>query len=144
MDSEEYKNCILDLKENKIVRSMDKYIQHGNVTCLEHCEKVSLMSYKVCKKLNLDYKSAARGGLLHDFFLYDWHIAGSHVGLHGFRHSKIALKNAETYFDLNTLEKDIIVKHMWPLTLSFPKYKESYVVMIVDKLCSLQEIIIGK
>jgi len=134
-----YNDCISDLIETEIVQSMDQYIQHGDITCLDHCENVSLKSYKVCKLLKLDYKSAARGALLHDFFLYDWHIPGSHVGLHGFRHSKISLKNAEKYFELNNKEKDIILSHMWPLTLRPPRFKESFVVSLIDKFCSLKE-----
>ena len=137
----DYNDCVGDLIETEIVQSMDQYIQHGDITCLDHCKNVSLRSFKVCKLLNLDYKSAARGALLHDFFLYDWHIPGSHVGLHGFRHSKISLKNAEKHFDLNNKEKDIISSHMWPLTLRPPKYKESFVVTLVDKFCSSKEIV---
>lgn len=137
----EFKECIRDLSENEIVQSMDRYIQHGDVTCLQHCKTVSYRSYLVCKRLKLDYRSAARGGYLHDFFLYDWHIPNSHVGLHGFTHSKISLRNAEKHFELNEVEKDIIVKHMWPLTLKLPKYKESYIVLIVDKYSSLIEIL---
>ncbi|MCD6482331.1 MAG: HD family phosphohydrolase [Candidatus Izimaplasma sp.] len=136
-----YNNCINDLIKTDIVQSMDQYLQHGDVTCLDHCKNVSLKSFKICKLLNLDYNSAARGGLLHDFFLYDWHIPGSHVGLHGFRHSKISLENAEKHFVLNNKEKDIISSHMWPLTLRPPKYKESFVVTLVDKFCSSKEIV---
>lgn len=134
-----YDICVSDMIETEIVQSMGKYIQHGDITCLEHCKSVSLKSYKLCKLLNLDYKSAARGALLHDFFLYDWHIPGSHIGLHGFRHSKTSLRNAEMHFDLNDKEKDIILTHMWPLTLRHPKFKESFVVSLVDKLCSSKE-----
>ena len=46
-----------------------------------------------------------------------------------------SLKN----FTLNDLEKDVIVKHMWPLTIKFPKYKESYIVTFVDKYCATVE-----
>ena len=42
-------------------------------------------------------------------------------------------------YSLNNIEKDIIEKHMWPLTLRLPKYKESYVVLMVDKYCALFE-----
>ena len=36
-------------------------------------------------------------------------------------------------------EQDIILKHMWPVTFfKFPKYKESYVITITDKLSSLK------
>jgi len=49
-------------------------------------------------------------------------------------------KIAIEHFDLNDTEKDIIEKHMWPLTIRLPKTKESLVVSLVDKYCSLLEI----
>jgi len=138
---DEYKDCINDLVQHEIVRSMEKFIQHSNVNCYEHSISVSYYSYVVCKRLGLDYRSAARGGLLHDLFLYDWHITKTTNGLHGFTHPYTALKNAKKYYDLNDLEEDIIVKHMWPLTITPPKYKESLIVAAVDKYCSTMEII---
>ncbi|SCG84312.1 hypothetical protein DW1_2752 [Proteiniborus sp. DW1] len=136
----EYRDCIVDLISHEIIGLMKYYLQHGNVSCLDHCLYVSYLSYKICKKLGFDYRSAARGGLLHDFFLYDWHIGKPYKGLHGFIHPKIALQNAKKYFSLNGIEKDIIKKHMWPLTISLPRYKETFVVLMVDKYCASMEV----
>jgi len=136
-----YENCICDLIQNETVLSMKRFIQHSNITCLEHSIEVSYNSYLVCRGLGLDYKSAARGALLHDFYLYDWHITKSGHGLHGFTHPGTALKNANEKFSLNVIEKDIIEKHMWPLTIRLPRYKESFIVSFVDKYCSTTEII---
>lgn len=137
----EYEKCIGDLIKNETVCSMKDFIQHNNVTCLKHSIYVSYISYHICRYLNLDYRSAARGGLLHDLFLYDWHTTKPTDGLHGFVHPYIALENARKHFILNEIEIDIIEKHMWPLTLKIPKYKESFVVLFVDKYCALMEII---
>jgi len=136
----EYLDSISDLVNHPVIRSMKNYIQHSNIDCLEHCICVSYNSYLVCKRLKLDYRSAARGGLLHDFFLYDWHVKGSHEGLHGLNHPRIALQNAQGQFSLSILEQDIILKHMWPLTIKLPKYKEAYIVAIIDKYCAFLEI----
>ncbi|URZ16081.1 HDIG domain-containing metalloprotein [Clostridium felsineum] len=136
----EFNKCISDLISEDIVLSMDKFIQHSNVSCLDHCIYVSYISYSICKKLKLDYRAAARGALLHDFFLYDWHKTKSKDGLHGFTHPYTALRNANNFFDLSEKEQDIIVKHMWPLTLKLPKYKESFVVVFADKYCAILEI----
>jgi len=136
----EYKHCIQDLIKNKEVLSMKKYIQHSDIHCLEHSLYVSYTSYMVCKKLQFNWSAAARGGLLHDFFLYDWHVKNSNKGLHGFSHPNIALFNANKHFVLNKIEKDIIKKHMWPLTFKLPKYKEALVVALVDKYCATIEI----
>ena len=123
------------------VQLMNQFIQHGETTCLTHSLCVAYLSYCFCIRFDLavDYQSLIRGALLHDFFLYDWHEKGDRKGLHGFTHPHTALKNAKTYFTLTPKEEDIIKKHMWPLTLSFPRYKESFIVSFADKYCSLQE-----
>lgn len=136
-DDTEYLECISELLNNDVVRSMNNYIQHGTTTTFDHCLKVSYESYKIAKKLGLDYKSTARAALLHDLFLYDWHKNTEKKPLfqkHGFTHPITALENATKYFNLNDIEKDIIAKHMWPLTFRhIPRYKESMVVTMVDK-----------
>ncbi len=137
----DYVNCVNDLIKHEKVIQMENYIQHGNVTCLEHCIHVSYYSYLICKKLKLNYKAAARAGLLHDLFLYDWHIVKQNNKLHGFTHPKVALNNAKKYFDLDNKESEIIRKHMWPMTIIPPKYLESYVVLMVDKYCAIKEYI---
>ncbi len=140
---EEYYNCIKELAKTSSIKKMDDFIQHGDTTCLNHSLAVSYKSYKFAKMLNLDYKAVAKAALLHDFFLYDWHEvtpAKSLFKKHGFTHPQTALENALKYFDLSSLEKDIILKHMWPLTIrSIPKYKESFLVCFVDKYISSKE-----
>ena len=32
------------------------------------------------------------------------------------------------------------MKHMWPVTLALPRYKESYLVILADKWCALTEV----
>ena len=136
-----YNKCISDLAEKEILFAMENFVQHSNISCLEHSIYVSYVSFRICRRLGLDYRSAARGALLHDFFLYDWHIKGKRKGLHGFTHSHAALTNANQHFHLNKLEKDIIAKHMWPLTVRLPKYKESFIVVLAEKYCATMEII---
>ncbi|MBR3673555.1 MAG: HDIG domain-containing protein [Clostridia bacterium] len=119
---------------------MKEFRQHYDTSCFEHCKNVAFISYKICKKLNLDYKSAARAGMLHDLFLYDWRKRqDGRKGLHAFTHPRTALENSKKIFELNEKEEDIILKHMWPLTVKLPKYSESYIVTIADKYCALGE-----
>jgi len=133
----QYLKCIEDLLANDKVKSMSKYIQHSDVNCLEHSLSVSYYSFIVCRYLHLDWRSAARGGLLHDLFLYDWHKP--HPGrFHAFSHPSIALKNAEI-FNLNKTEKDIIKKQMWTLTIIPQRDHESIIVSLVDKYCAFIE-----
>jgi uncharacterized protein len=138
--SAEYLECVQELIENEIVRSMKQYIQHSDIDCFMHSLNVSYSSYLLCRRLGLDYRSAARGGLLHDFFLYDWHTENPVKGLHGFTHPRTAVKNANKHFALNEREQDVIEKHMWPLTISLlPKYLETVIVNAVDKYWAFAE-----
>lgn len=137
----EYKKCISELWKHPNVKSMETFIQHSNVSTLDHCLSVSYMSFKICKRLKLDCRAGARGGLLHDFYLYDWHETKPKEGKHGFVHPGIALKNANRFFELNDREQDIIMKHMFPLTPRLPKYAESWVVTLVDKYIAFKEIV---
>lgn len=125
------------------MQSTKKLVQHGNVSVFAHSLAVAAYSVRLAEKLGIEYdrRSLIRGALLHDFFLYDWHkINDVGDGLHGFAHPNTASKNAVKYFRLNKKELDIIRKHMWPLTLTkIPRYRESWLVCIVDKYCSLLE-----
>lgn len=138
----EFYHILRDILSNEKVQEMKNFKQHGDYSCYAHCLHVSYCTYLICKKLKLDYISATRAAMLHDLFLYDWHDKHRDEefdGLHAFTHPKIALRNASQIFPLNHKEKDIIVKHMWPVTLSLPEYTESYIVTILDKYSALYE-----
>ncbi len=118
------------------------FIQHGTVSCFDHSVAVAYTSLQLAAswRIKVDQRSLVRGALLHDYFLYDWHEADPSHRLHGFRHAKKALWNARKDFSLNAKEEDIIVKHMFPLNLSLPRYRESVLVILADKWCALAEI----
>ena len=128
-----------DILANKSIQNLKLYKHHYAYTRLEHCLSVSYYTYVICKFLHLDYKSAARAALLHDLFFYDCEDKISRPKNHIKNHPKIALENANKLFNLNKKEQDIILKHMWPLTFSPPKYLESFIVTIVDKYCAFKE-----
>ena len=122
------------------------FTQHGETTVFEHCLSVAKFSLLMAHflertlKISIDKDSLVRGALLHDYFLYDWHdktVPGRRV--HGFTHPTTARKNAERDFGLNDLERDIISKHMFPLTVVPPRYRESVIVCLADKWCALCE-----
>ena len=136
----EFEELLHDLTSHEIVKEMQNYRQHYNCSCYDHCKKVAFYTYLYCKKHHLDYVSATRAAMVHDLFLYDWRIKSEKSPrFHGFKHPRIALCNACKYFLLNEKEKDIILKHMWPLTIALPRYKEGYVVSFADKYSTLYE-----
>ena len=133
-------DIVSDMIENSTVQQMNNFKQHYETTCFEHCLVASYYCYLLCKKFNLDYISCSRAAMVHDLFLYDWRKRqDDRKGLHAFTHPRTAYENASKLFDLNEKEKDIILKHMWPVTMALPKYKESYILTLVDKYCALNE-----
>lgn len=142
---EEYAELVADILEHPEFLRTREFTHHKGVTIYQHACAVSYLSYAICKKLNLDHRSAARGGLLHDFFLYDWRDHDvpdlPREKFHGFAHPKIALQNAERHFQLNDVERDCILRHMWPLTLVPPGTRESFIVSMVDKWVASRELL---
>ena len=135
----EFKNIIKDILSNRTVQSLQFYTHHYGSNRYEHSLSVAYYSYKLCRFLRIDHVSAARGGLLHDLFLYDCESPETRPKNHIKNHPKVALENAEKLFILNPIEKDIILKHMWPITFSTPKYLETFIVTFVDKYCAIKE-----
>ena len=141
---QEFYEEMKDILEHPKVLEMQKYPHHGVTNCYQHCVNVGYANYRWCKFLKLDAKSAARGGILHDLFLYDWHSHAKETGncFHGLTHPKVAYENAKKYFQLNETEKDVILSHMWPVTfLHFPRTREGFVTTITDKYCGFFETI---
>lgn len=132
---------VKDLLCSNDVMAMKDIKQHSSVNCLEHSLFVSYVSYRICFFFGWDFIAAARGGLLHDLFLYNQHKRENYEGIHLRTHPKTALKNANKICELSEIEKDVILKHMWPLTFKLPKYKESLVVNITDTMCAILEML---
>ena len=135
---EDYMACVGDIMEHPVFQSMDQFIQHGTTTTKAHCIQVSYLSYRICRRHGWDFKAAARAGLLHDMFLYDWHTEKNHI--HGYTHPRTALNNARKYFELTPREENIILRHMWPLTPIPPKTMEGMVIVYADKFCGVCEV----
>ncbi len=139
--TEDFHKAIADIVSHPSVQAMKNIPQHTDaVSCYEHCIYVSYLSFLLCSKLGFDAVAAARGALLHDFHLKD--PANHNMKCLGWliNHPLIALDNANEHFNLTELEQDIISKHMWPLApIKIPKYKESFVVNIIDTTCAALE-----
>lgn len=138
----EFINVIKELLKVDQLKEMKNYIQHGKTSTFYHCLSVAYLSYHYSLRLPFYYntRSLIRGAMLHDFYLYDWHVPDKSHRLHGYFHAGIALENSRKYFQLNKIEEEIIQKHMWPLNLSkLPLCKEAALVCAVDKYVSLAE-----
>ena len=140
-----FKETAAEILTSEYVQQMKQYPQHGKTNALCHMVAVAWKAYQMAvaweekKGKALDKRSLIRGALLHDLFLYDWHDPNNGHKLHGFSHPYTALQNAEKRFALNRVERNIILRHMFPFTPIPPKYRESKLVSYADKYCSAME-----
>ena len=142
-DDNEYLDIVSPILNSKELLKRKKWIHHEDVSLFEHLVIVSYMSYKICKKKGWNYRDAAIGGLLHDFYYNPWqeHLNEKKPFFkqHGFVHAKEAKYNSYKFFSryMNDRISNIIERHMFPLNIIPPKYKEGWVVTYVDKKVSM-------
>lgn len=136
-----FHRLLKDVAEHTDLLQMDSFLQHGDTSTLWHSIAVAYYSFLIARRLKLScrWKSLVAGALLHDYYLYDWHIPAPDHRLHGFTHPKAALKNACRDWKVDKIQKNIIAHHMFPLTPVPPHYREGILVCLVDKWCSLAE-----
>jgi uncharacterized protein len=136
------------------------FLHHENESLWTHSIKVSFLSYKYAVKHGIDAYNCAIAGLLHDFYTKAWQYTKEleylddkykekfikkekckFRELHGISHPIDAFNNSKKYYNkyLNKKVENAIVTHMFPLSLlngDIPKYKESFVVTMIDKYVS--------
>ena len=133
---EQFRNLTEDIMNHEEYSKL-KNITHHGITRYDHCLRVAYYSYMFTKVVRLDYKSAARAGMLHDFFLDTYNQTNQASLL--MDHPNIAVENSKKYFEINKKEEDIIRSHMFPVALTLPKYAESWVVLIADDIAAIVE-----
>lgn len=130
-----------DVLASPKVQALRGFMQHGRVTRYEHSLSVCYIALCISRRLRLrvDEQSMVRGALLHDYFLYDWHDPGRPRLTHGFTHPGAALREAERDFSINWIERDVIHRHMFPLTPIPPQTREGWIVSMADKISAVLE-----
>lgn len=137
----EFISLIQDILPISDVQQLKSYYQHCKTTRFQHCINVAYYTYLMSKKMKLNYRSATRGALLHDFYLYDWKQDEQPIdGRHSQVHPQVALEMAKQTLSVDAIMEDCILNHMWPMTKNHPVTKEGWVVQGADKLCAVMEI----
>lgn len=127
---------------NNIINK-DKYLSlkndyHHGLTRYSHSLRVAKYTYKITKFLHLNYISATKAALLHDYFNEEEYL--DKVWLDKPRiHPFLSLNNALKEYNLTNLERNIIICHMFPIGGIKPIYAESWVVTLVDKTVASYE-----
>ena len=129
------------LEQSGRIHMTKTYSQHGDCSVFEHCANVAYVSCMLFHQMHLDadLEELIRGALLHDYFLYDWHNTKTCHPAHAVYHPTVALHNAKKDYKLTQKEEDIILHHMFPLTILPPKSREAWMVCLADKICALTE-----
>ena len=139
---DEFLGYVSDILNSEEFVKRKEYLHHPNKSVYQHSLEVAYASYKFAKKHNLNARDISIGALLHDFYYKPWQEnkeKKKFTKMHGFVHAKEALENSKKNFPelINKRVEDIIVKHMFPLNIKPPKYKESWIVSLMDKKNSL-------
>lgn len=130
----EFNKIISDILKNEKFIELKEEAHHG-MNRLDHSLNVARTSYLWAKKMGLDnIEEITRAALTHDFFTREqlegkWQIY----------HPVIARNNTRKYFGLTKKQENMILSHMFPLTKTFPKYKESWLISLSDKYCAFKE-----
>ncbi|MBE5755742.1 MAG: HD domain-containing protein [Clostridiales bacterium] len=135
-------SIIKDIIRTEEFRKMKNYKHHIKGNLFEHSLKVAFLCYKYHKKkgMKISIEEFVRGALLHDYYLYDLHGDGKKHRFHWFKHPRLALENAlKKYPDLTKTQQDMILHHMFPLTLVPPKTKAGWLVCYYDKVAAVND-----
>ena len=130
----------------------DEYIKrksmlhHEDQSVYDHSLKVAYRAYKISKFFNVNINNCVIAALLHDFYKKSWiddPVKKSFFQKHGFVHARQALENYHKVFPEFVNEKvdNAILRHMFPLNLALPKYKESWIVTYADKVIAIKELV---
>lgn len=132
----EFSRLTQELLFSQPVRQMGQWKHHGRISCLDHSLFVAYLSFRWARALGLDARAAARGGLLHDLYLYDPRDSSAHPGSQCLDHPRAAARNAARLTQLSRKEENIILSHMWPMGPVLPRSPEAVLVDLVDTLCA--------
>lgn len=136
----EFIELIQDILHISDVQGLRDYYQHCRTSRLQHCINVAYYTFLLSRRLKLNVRSATRGALLHDFYLYDWKNNEQPLeGRHSVVHPTVALTMASRHVEVDSVMEDCIINHMWPMTKNHPATAEGWIVQGADKLCAVME-----
>lgn len=136
-NKKEFEKLVNDILINNKFKELDKELHHG-ISRAGHSIRVAKSTYVVTKKLHLNYESATRAALMHDFYINEDLETKNCVKALS-EHPTKALENASKYYNITSLEANIIASHMFPFGPVIPKHAESWIVTLVDKTVALYE-----
>ncbi|MGM9625834.1 MAG: phosphohydrolase [Eubacteriales bacterium] len=138
----EFACLIRDITHSEDYRVMKERRHHVKGSVYDHSVKVAYLCYRHYKRFGtkIALPEFIRGALLHDYYLYDRHNKAASPRFHGFVHPRYALGNAkQRYPDLTRIERDMILRHMFPLTPIPPRTKAGWLICFYDKVAAVSD-----
>ena len=143
MKNREFYKMIREIVRSEEFRAMKSYRHHIKSNIFDHSVKVAYLCYRHHKRFHpkIPLRELVRGALLHDYYLYDWHDKRpSYRFVHGFVHPKKAFQNALSHYpDLTRAERDMIRRHMFPLTVIPPTTQAGWLICFYDKIAAISD-----
>ena len=134
----EFEYICEDILNNNKFKSLNKELHHGT-TRYEHSMHVAKTTYFFMNLFNgKKIEDITRAALLHDF--YNDNEIEKYNAVDKLKiHPSVALENAKNNFEINSIQEDVIVNHMFPSTKRIPKTKYGWLVSFVDKAVAVYE-----
>ncbi len=142
MKNKEFTQLIHDVIHSEEYRKTKHQRHHIRSNVFDHSIKVAYLCYRHHKRFGtkISLSELIRGALLHDYYLYDRKSKQKTHRFHGFTHPGHALSNAlKKYPNLSRTEKDMIARHMFPLTPIPPKTKGGWLICFYDKIAAISD-----
>lgn len=155
----EWYEIVKDILNNSEFQNRQYFPHHHYYSVWDHSITVSFRSFVIAKRLKVNARNCAIAGLLHDFYeesyIYSMELEVLDAKYvlntnqpkklfkkHGFTHAKQAVENYTKYFPdlVNKQITNAIKRHMFPLNIVPPRFKEGWIITIIDKRNSLGEI----
>lgn len=110
-----------------------------------HSKKTVEYALRICARLKkhgvrINEKDVVRAALLHDIGMTDQKVSRSISFRKAYLHPRKSEQIAKEEFSANEVQCNAIRRHMWPICLIPPRFREGWVVLAADKCCSLWEI----
>ena len=138
-----------DILQSDRYRKAETVVHHGTTSVYRHSLAVARYTLARCiideaRGKEVSERDAVRAALLHDIGMTDDEVHDALAPQKCYLHPKRSAEIAEKEFHANEVQLDSILHHMWPLNVVPPKYREGWILILADKHCSLNEVVLGQ
>ncbi len=134
-----------DILDSKEFLQATHQVHHLSTSVANHSILTAKIGLKICDRLKnrgitVDERKVVRIALLHDLGMLGRRHRYKNNFECGYYHPLNSAVSAQKIWpDIDPASINAIKSHMWPLSLSFPRSKEAFILCLADKLASVKE-----